>query len=210
MPHNLTATCYGRMYDKLDKCDGCEESPWCKDARDPKPLTGPNAGATGDDAAFEALQALETAQFQWGVSAGRVFGAVVECCSERPDRIAAVCMRVSGYSYARIGRACGKTKQAVAKDLACIARVNPEVGAELRKCFHLAGEAGRLNERLAEAADREQRRGERLTGPDGVYGRLAKEYGLSSWWAAYCRHRRTVGKSVDGSQHGGAGQPGEG
>jgi hypothetical protein len=174
-----TFACYGKRFGKLDRCEGCDERAWCADAADKKPLGGPHAGPTGDDATFETMEALETAAFDWSASAGEVFGVVVQCCAERPDRIAAVCMRIKGYSYARIGRACGKSKQAVAKDLGRIAQENPTIGKELRRCYHLAGEVGRLNERLAETFARAKVAGTRLTGRYGLYGRLASEFGLS-------------------------------
>lgn len=193
-----TKACYGRRFGQKEQCDGCEEAPWCRDAADPKPLTGPNAGPTGDDAAYETMQAMETAGFEWAGNAARIFAELVRVCDSKPDRIAAVCMRVSGMSYSRIGQACGKTKQAVDKDLARIGAASPEIGRALRRCYSLAVEIGALNDRLAEAAGRLSARGRvRLCGPDGLYGRLALEFGLPSWPAARMRLSRLNAK-VDG------------
>lgn len=186
-----TLACYGRRFGKLDRCEGCEERVWCAEADDPKPLTGPNAGPTGDDAAFETMGALQTAAFDWSASAGEVFGKVVTACDCKPDRIAAVCMRMCGMSYSRIGRACHKSKQAVDKDIRRISEAAPALGTAMRKTYHQNGDVLARNWHLAtEYVNRIAQGRQRLYGKDGLLDQLANEFGISSPKAVWLRLRR--------------------
>jgi len=173
-------------------------------------MTGPNAGPTGDDAAWEAAAAVaqDTPSLPTTVpaaSTAEALATIALAAQFNVDRLAMLTLRLLGLSYAEIGALCGKTKQAVAKDVAAVELMQPEIGRLVRAAFsvrlpmaermaeHIAtmGEAGKRTYRgmpvrlkravLAATYHVELTKGGRLTGANGVYGRVAARLGLRSW-----------------------------
>lgn len=194
--------CYGKHYGHLAECDGCEEAPWCMEARDPKPLTGPTAGANGDgDAAYEAAE--HNAPTPQSTPATTEFGqaarAILEACEFNPARVTAVMFRLAGLTYQEIGNSLakvrpGKTRQAVLKDLAAIQRRNPTLGKLVRQRFARPVDPRSVTAQLAALfATRAPIWPGRLTGPDGLYAILARECNVCSWQAVRMRVERVNG-----------------
>ncbi len=143
--------CYGtNNYDKLERCQKCSERCWCKDAQDPKLLGGIKAGEEGDNAEYETSLATHTTediqlvedQTDFSVRFGDLIIKVIQQCSDRPDRIAIIMMRLAGYTYEEIGESLikmrgYKTKQAVMKDIDAIFEKNQELGLTIRKQFKI-------------------------------------------------------------------------
>lgn len=103
--------CYGRMYGRLERCETCEERVWCAEAADPKPLTGPHAGPTGDDAAFEMAEAVECDASEIPESlteirrlAAKLVWEILRRADGNEDRMRIYLRRLEGMSLAEIGR----------------------------------------------------------------------------------------------------------
>jgi len=197
--------CYGRMFGRLERCEACEERVWCRDAADPKPLTGPHAGPTGNDAAFETAEAMEAgaAEVVDDLSevrrlAARLIREILRQCDGNRDRLRLYLMRLEGMSLAEIGAVVRKTKQAVHKDVVALERGSAALGKVLR-AHHPESPWRRVRDEVIAAAfcrARERWPDRKLTGPTGVYAWLARRYGLVSWIAARDRVRR-CSKVVD-------------
>lgn len=218
--HVRMRECYGRRFGRLTQCATCAFRGDCRDAGDPKPLTGPTAGSVaGGDAAYEAAQQEphepERSDPEVGSRSAEVADVIAlvgEAANFKPERMAAICLRLVGLSYAEIGQLCGKTRQAVLKDIDAIEQGNTPLGKLMRRhwrqrlpmteklCAELTLRL-RASERpfhtlprgtqravLAAAVEGERLRGPgRMTGPGGACAIVAERYGLSSWAAVYWR-----------------------
>lgn len=151
---SITA-CYGRRFGRLPACASCPYADYCQEAGEPSPLTGPNAGPSGDDAAFERLCATMAAATEMPDAApadeqpdanqavaclGELLAAVASACDLVPDRISAVVFRMLGLSMEQIGALCGKTRQAVHKDVGRIEAEDARLGHLLRQRFAMRSE----------------------------------------------------------------------
>lgn len=198
--------CYGRRYGRLATCRDCEAAEWCREAADPKALTGPNAGPTGDDAAYEAAVAtVEDERDTQGKmrmidaeTIGRLFHGLLVVCDSKEDRILAVVMRLAGKSYSQIGKRSEreeKTKQAVQKDIVRLAERCEALGKVLRTRFP-EKDTRTLNQRLLDEFRKRDVPGRRMA----VYRELAREFGLTTGHAVKLRIVRL--KKVDGEPSG--------
>ncbi len=144
---NLLA-CYGHQFGRLPRCTDCEWAEYCREARDPSPLTGPNAGPGGDDLAFEMAVATTVADDEAPASGddslpaaalGEILATVCDACHYSPDRIAGVVLRLMGLSLGQIGALTGKSRQAVWKDVGRIEESDPRIGRLLRQRWPIRG-----------------------------------------------------------------------
>jgi hypothetical protein len=203
MTDDAPRRCYGQHSDRKDECTACPEAPWCRDAKDPVPRGGPGAGPSGDDAEYEvavAKMAEEAATVDdTRERLGAALAMVLRMADGNPDRIQMFLGRISGASLSEIGAAQGKSKQAVAKDIAKVAEVGGEmVGRALRQRH--PGSA--LSNIMVAVAVQRQRRVHpelKLCGEGGVYDRVARLFGLPSWRSVEhrARPRQVFAAAVD-------------
>jgi len=187
----------------MDACETCEEAPWCRDARDPRPLTGPTPGAmAGGDAAFEAAEhephqapvhdADATTQFSLAAR------AILDACEFNPARVVAIMFRLAGLSYEAIGQSLatvrpGKSRQAVLKDLRAIEAKNPSLGKLARTGFSRPMDPRSANALLtARYLSLLPKWKGPKQGAVGLFALLAAEVEAASWNSVRVRVGRTL------------------
>jgi hypothetical protein len=187
--------CYGHHRSASDDCQSCPEAVWCRQAKDPEPLTGPTRGDDGGDAAYELAIATVEAETEavrdTREQLGSALAEVLRLSGRNPDRIEMLLARIHGKSLSDVGAAQGKSKQAVAKDIACIeAKGGPMVGRALRQ-RHPSTAMTNAMIAMAVSRHKKQHPTRPLCGPGGVYDRVARLFGLETWESVVMRlHRR--------------------
>ena len=194
--------CYGKLCDRLDACASCKEHPWCKEASDPKPLTGPTPGTVaGGDAAYEAAQ--QEPHEREKPNGHIAFATKMNDAADmNTRRIAVMMLRMSGMTYDDVGQRFTPpiTRQAVCKHIAAIEAKNPRIGAILRQRHEKPVDPNSRNARMALAYEEMYPVWHaHKCGPSGLYGMLAQQFNVVSWKAVRDRldHMGVLRTTVD-------------